>query len=475
MGIRSRITLFGVGVVAIVLTCFSVGSYVLIVAGLPASQDKQLQARASEALASVRAAPARSFVPSPALAPVDPATSNDIFVIVTDATGRVLSHTGGRDPVLPAALLAAVSARGPLASTVTIDRVPVRVFVRPWHRADIGRSGFVAAAQAIMRQRSDSRGVAAVLVISAIVSLMASAVAIWFVSRRALRPLRVLTAMADEIGRSQDLGRRLPQAPHGDDVGRLTWSFNAMMDRLQQAHRNTADALAAQQRFTADASHELRTPLTTILANAGFLRANPDAAPGDRAAALDDIESESTRMGRIVADLLTLARADGGQHLRLSAVDLGALAHEVCRQATALHPARALHCAGAPTVISGDVDALTQLLWIMVENAVNHTEDGGSIWIAVTRHGTSVTLQVADDGAGIDPADQARVFHRFYRADESRSRGGAGLGLSIAAWITREHGGSITAANNDRGGATFVLELPAPLPTPAVTAPSSDS
>ena len=475
MRIRTRITFFGVGVVAIVLTCFSAGSYALIAAGLPASQDKQLQARANEAVASVLAAPARAFVPSPALAPVDPAASNDIFVIVLDGNGRVLSYTGGRAPVLPAALLAAVSARGPLASTVTTDGVPVRVYVRSWHRADLGRSGFVAAAQAITRQRSDRRGIAAVLVISAIVSLLASAVAIWFVSRRALRPLRVLTAMVDEIGRSQDLGRRLPPTALSDDVGRLTWSFNAMMDRLQQAHRRTADALAAQQRFTADASHELRTPLTTILANAGFLRANPDAAPGDRAAALDDIESESARMGRIVADLLTLARADGGQHLRLSTVDLGALAHEVCRQASALHPARELHCAGAPTVICGDIDALTQLLWIMVENAVIHTEDRGSIWIAVTRHGTGVTLQVADDGTGIDPAEQARVFNRFYRANASRSQGGAGLGLSIAAWITREHGGTITVANNDRGGATFVLELPAALPAPAATAVSSDS
>jgi signal transduction histidine kinase len=475
MRIRTRITFFGVGVVAIVLTCFSAASYALIVAGLPRDQDKQLQARANEAVASVLAAPARSLVPSPALAPVDPATSDEIFVIVLDNAGKVLSHTGARAPGLPAALLTAVSERGPLASTVTMDGVPVRVFVRAWHRADLGRSGFVAAAQAIMRQRSDRQGLAAILVISAIVTLIGSAVAIWFVSGRALRPLRVLTTMVDEIGRSQNLGRRLPVTPQRDDVGRLTWSFNAMMDQLQQALQHTADALAAQQHFTADASHELRTPLTTIISNAGFLRANPEAAPGDRAAALDDIESESIRMGRLVADLLTLARADGGQHLRLSTVDLGALTHEVCRQAKALHPTRELHCAGAPTVISGDVDALTQLLWIMLENAVNHTEDGGNIWIAVTRHGTGVMIQVADDGTGIDPAEQARIFNRFYRADASRSPGGAGLGLSIAAWITREHGGTITAANNDRGGATFVLQLPAAPPTLPATALSSDS
>jgi signal transduction histidine kinase len=110
--------------------------------------------------------------------------------------------------------------------------------------------------------------------------------------------------------------------------------------------------------------------------------------------------------------------------------------------------------------ISGDPEALRRLLWILVDNAVAHTTEGGRIWVAVTRHGTGTTLQVSDDGTGIPPGLEARVFDRFFRADPTRPTTGAGLGLSIARLIVREHGGEITARNNDSGGATFVAELP---------------
>jgi len=296
------------------------------------------------------------------------------------------------------------------------------------------------------------------------------------VAGRALRPLRQLTAMADEVGRSGDLSRRLPQVPgqvlRRDDVGRLTASFNAMMERLQEAYRRMAEALAAQQRFTADASHELRTPLTTVRSGAGFLRTHADAAEPDRAAALADIEAEAARMSRLVDDLLTLARADGGQRLRMEPVDLGELAQQVCRQAGTVHPGRALHCAGAPAPVLGDEDALRRLLWILVGNAVALTADDGNVWVAVTRGaGGGAALQVSDDGPGIPPHLLERVFDRFFRADSSRQQGGAGLGLSIARWIVWSHGGRIVATNNDRGGATFLAELP----PPAAARPSSSN
>src|SRR4029077_16676871 len=139
---------------------------------------------------------------------------------------------------------------------------------------------------------------------------------------RALRPLRHTAVLADEVGRSQDLSRRLPPVSTRDAVGQLTTSFNAMMDRLQEAYARVATALAAQQRFTADASHELRTPLTTIRNNAEFLLQHPAAREGDRGEALRDIAGESVRMSRLIENLLTLARADGGVHLRREPVEL---------------------------------------------------------------------------------------------------------------------------------------------------------
>jgi two-component system OmpR family sensor kinase len=338
--------------------------------------------------------------------------------------------------------------------------VSLRVHVRPWQRADLDRGGFVVAAQTIGRVQTDRAVVVVVLLLSAVGSLIAAAVGIWLVAGRALRPLRQLTAMADDIGRSADLSRRLPEVRRRDDVGRLTASFNAMMARLQDANRWLAEALAAQQRFAADASHELRTPLTTMRSSAGFLRTHTDAAEEDRAAALADIEAEGARMSRLVDDLLTLARADGGQRLRMEQLDLGELAEEVCRQARTLHRERPIHCAGAPAQVAGDADTLRRLLWILVDNAVAHTDDGGNVWVAVTADGSSVALQVSDDGTGIPPHLLERIFDRFFRADPSRRSGGSGLGLSIARWIVWAHGGQISASNNDRGGASFVARLP---------------
>jgi signal transduction histidine kinase len=420
MSIRVRITLFGLAVVLGVLACFSGAIYGLLLVGVPGGQDQQLAARAAEAALEIQRAP--DLTPSRPLTPVQPAVDNDIFVIVLDDSGRPIAYTGGTDPTLPAELLADATAHGTAKGTVRLDGVPVRVAVQTWTRDDLRTKGFVVAGQSVRRQAADVGGVLVVLVISAIVTLGAAALAIWLVTRR------------------------------------LTKTFNGMLDRLEDARRRTAEALAAQQRFVADASHELRTPLTTIRNNAGFLRANPQAAQEDRTAALADLDAEAVRMTRLVDDLLTLARADGGAPLKPSTVDIGALAHDVCRQAGTQHPDRTIHCAGTPVVVLGDADALTRLLWILLDNAVKHTTPGGNIWVAVTSRGPdAATLEVADDGEGIPPGEEQRIFARFHQADPARRQGGAGLGLSIASWIARAHRGSILAANNDRGGATFTV------------------
>jgi len=464
MSIRTRITLYGLGIVAVVLAVIS-ALWVLLIAGtVPQNQDKELAARAAVATEAVQRAAVGDLTARPPLAAADLATSREIVVLVLDDGGAALSSTGvvaGVPPAIPADLLAKARSDGTAVGTVPAGPVSLRVHVTPWQRPDLGRAGFVVAAQTSTRVQTDRAVVVLVLLVSAIGSLVAAAVGIWLVAGRALRPLRQLTATADEVARSGDLGRRLPHVPRRDDVGRLTASFNAMMERLQDAHRRMAEALAAQQRFTADASHELRTPLTTVRSSAGFLRTHADAAEPDRAAALAEIEAEAARMSRLVDDLLTLARADGGHRLRTQAVDLGELARQVCRQAGAQHPSRTLHCAGAPVRVLGEEDALRRLLWILLDNAVAHTDDGGTVWVAVTRAGGWAALQVSDDGTGIPPGLEERIFDRFFRADPARRQGGSGLGLSIARWIVWAHGGRISAANNDGGGATFVAELPA--------------
>jgi signal transduction histidine kinase len=245
-----------------------------------------------------------------------------------------------------------------------------------------------------------------------------------------------------------------------DDVRRLSESFNGMMSRLEEAYGRLAVALESQRRFVADASHELRTPLTTIRSNAGFLLQRPDAREEDRDAALRDISSESERMSRLVQDLLTLARADAGYHLERAPCDLGEIARDVCRQATNLHPSRDIQAHVETVVVSGNADALKQLLWILIDNGVRHTREGGRVRVSLRARGDVAVLLVEDDGEGIPEEHIGRIFERFYQADASRSSGGAGLGLSIARWVVEEHGGSISATNASPWGAVFRADLP---------------
>ncbi len=268
-----------------------------------------------------------------------------------------------------------------------------------------------------------------------------------------------MTATADEIARTGDLSRRLPEVRTRDEVGVLTASFNGMLERVSAAQDELAASLAAQRRFVADASHELRTPLTTIRNNAGFLVEHPDAAEADRAEAVGDIEAESERLSRLVDDLLRLARADSGGRLERVPVDLRAICDDVVRRARRSDRNVVLASGGGAAIVDGDADALTRLAWILVDNALRH--GSGDVDVSVGADGGSVVLTVGDRGPGIPPGDETRIFERFHRADPARSGGGAGLGLAIAASIVDSHGGAIAAANREGGGATFVVRLPA--------------
>ncbi|HTJ35121.1 MAG TPA: HAMP domain-containing sensor histidine kinase [Dactylosporangium sp.] len=445
MSIRARITLFGLAVVTPVLGLFCAAVFLLLAAGAGTGQDTALAARADAAAGSLTALPEASGAPAPAAA--DLRVSDEIAIVVYDAAGRPLYATGRVGGTVP------LVARDRDKSTVSVDGVALRVAVRP------AAGGYVAAVQSTRKVRSDRAGLFVLVAVYAVLGFFAAAGAIWLVSRRALRPLRELTALVN----AQDLSRRLPPTRVDDELGRLTAAYNAMMDRLE-------GGIAAQRRFVADASHELRTPLTTVRNNAGFLLRHPDADAEDRAAAVRDIDGESARMSRLVEQLLTLARADAGRPLATAPVDLGALVEDVCRQAGAQHPGKHVHCALTPArPVAGDADALAQLVWILVDNAVKYSPPEGNVWVTVTPRGERTQLAVADDGPGIPPGQQQRIFERFHRGDEARSGRGAGLGLAIALTIAREHRGGIEAANNATGGASFVVDLPAVPPKSSVS------
>jgi two-component system OmpR family sensor kinase len=462
--IRARIALFGSGVVALAVLSFGILLYLLVAYGLIVQRDRILARRGEEAAMSLLTVPAAELQPHTSLAPIDLAQSPDTFVEVLDGSGALISTTGvlaGAAPRIDSSILQEVRARGTArATTGGPTSTRLRVYVRPWLRPDLGLSGFVAAGQADRAVRNQLQGLRSFLFVAALLSLLGSLAALWIVSGRSLSPIKAMAGTADEIGQTQDLSRRLPEVRPYDELGMLTGSFNAMLSRLEGAHRDLAMALQVQKRFVADASHELRTPLTSIRSNAGFLLHQPQSKPEDRQAALEDIAAESERMSRLVGDLLTLARADAGQHLERAPLDLSPLVADVCRQARSLYAHREMHAATPERVsVAGNEDALRELTWILLDNAAKHTGDGGQIWISVAARDGRAVLEVADDGAGIPEAELTRIFERFVQVDSARG-GGAGLGLAIGHWIAVEHRGCIRAANRQPRGAVFIIEMP---------------
>jgi len=466
MSFRLRLTLFGAGLVAITLAAFGWLVYTLAANSQATQQDDLLKQRAADAVVAIASAPPTAFgafsEASLAVAE-DLHTRSDPFVEVLASWGLMSTSAriGDAPPAIPSSVLDTATPSGTFATIDLARGLPVRLFARQWTRPELGQFGVVIAGQPISVQTTNRKGILGFLVISSIPTLLAALIAAWLITGRALRPLKTVADTADSIASTHDLKRRLPPGPRKDEIGLLSASFNRMLDQVEAANQRLAVALEAQRRFVADASHELRTPLTTIRGNAGLLAYGPDVNDDVRAAAARDIASESERMSRLVEHLLTLAQADAGQHLVLAPVALRPLIESVCRQAQTTNPDRSFRSVGlTDATIQADEDAVTQLLWILVDNAVKFTRPGGCIELGLRQQDSTALLTVADDGSGIPPGDLSRIFERFYQSSESRTNKGAGLGLSIARWIVEEHHGTVTARNNDGPGATFTVTFP---------------
>ncbi|MEA2634751.1 MAG: two-component system, OmpR family, sensor kinase [Chloroflexota bacterium] len=466
MSFRLRLTFFGAALVALTLLAFGWLVYTLATNTQGTTQDDALHQRAADAQAAIATASADQLsVPGTLTGAEDLARRTDPFIEILTSNGTVVSSTGrigDAAPAVPTSLLASASAHGSALATVDLPGAPsLRFFATRWARRDLALAGFLVAGQPISIQSTNRRGILGFLIISSIPTLLAAFIASWLITGRALRPLKTVIETADSIARTRDLKRRLPPAKRRDEIGLLSESFNRMLEQVDAANQQLTQALDAQRRFVADASHELRTPLTTIRGNAELLAHGPSVPEDVRAAAAYDIATESERMSRLVEHLLTLAQADAGQNLALAPIALRPIIESVGRQAQAAHEDRRIRTVGlTDATIQGDEDAITQLLWILVDNAVKFTKPGGSIEVGLQQHDSTGLVTVADDGAGIPPGDLQRIFERFYQADPARSNKGAGLGLSIARWIVDQHHGTIAARNNNGPGATFAITFP---------------
>ncbi|SCD81343.1 Signal transduction histidine kinase [Streptomyces sp. Termitarium-T10T-6] len=272
----------------------------------------------------------------------------------------------------------------------------------------------------------------------------------WLVTRRALRPVEGIRQEMAAITASEDLARRVPEPDSRDEIAALARTTNETLTVLEAS-------VERQRRFVADASHELRSPIASLRTQLEVAEAHPELLD------LPGAVADTVRLQVLAADLLLLARLDAGEKPGSATVELGALVREEVSQRTRDRIAVAVEVPeGGAFEVNGSRGQLSRVIGNLLDNAQRHAES--SVAVSVAADGRGVRVEVRDDGAGVPEGERERIFERFVRLDDARSRddGGAGLGLAIARDVAARHGGTLTVHRADEGGAAFRLWLPRP-------------
>jgi len=270
----------------------------------------------------------------------------------------------------------------------------------------------------------------------------------WLVTRRALRPVEGIRREMAAITASEDLARRVPEPDSRDEIARLARTTNETLTVLEAS-------VERQRRFVADASHELRSPIASLRTQLEVAEAHPELLD------LPGAVADTVRLQALAADLLLLARLDAGEKPGAARLEVGALVREEVSQRTGDRiPVTVEVAEGAAYEVSGSRGQLVRVVGNLLDNAQRHAE--WSVAVSVAADGRGVRVEVRDDGAGVPEDQRERIFERFVRLDDARSRddGGAGLGLAIARDVAARHGGTLTVHRAPEGGAAFRLWLP---------------
>ena len=275
------------------------------------------------------------------------------------------------------------------------------------------------------------------------------------ITRQAFRPVTQMAETARAIGTGSDLSQRIETDGRGDELNQLGDTMNEMLARLQASFE-------AERQFSSDVSHELRTPIAVIRSQCEFALSG-QAGEEEKREAFEAVLKQSERMNSIVSQLLLLSRAENGKFVpEREPVELNVLCETVCEELEAMAAERQVELAWntEKLQIVGDETLLIRMVNNLVSNAIRYNRPGGSAEVSLRKRGKYAVLTVRDTGIGIRREDLGQIFNRFYRADRSRSSEGTGLGLSMAAWIARVHGGSIRAESVYGEGSVFTAELP---------------
>jgi heavy metal sensor kinase len=430
---RFRLTLLYLGLFSALFVLFSIFVY----GGL----SKSLESRIEETLASEADTAAGIFLDEFAETKGDVQASANETVTAMKLHGDEVSVWEGSRVLASKSSAPANEARRSVERTVKAG----------------GREYRIVVAASLRPVTDTSRAALQVILIGLPLVLALAGLGGYLLAGRTLRPLSSMAAQARRITDSS-LNTRIEIGRAAEEMETLVASFNELLARLDQSFEG-------MRRFVADASHELRTPVAVIRGEAD-VALSVDRSAAEYRESLGVVLDESRRLSRLVEDLLNLARADAGRvRLHMQDFYLNELVSDCCRSVQSLAASRhlRLECyAGGDLQFRGDEALLRRLLMNLLDNAIRYTPPGGTVTAALDPNGTAVQLRVADTGVGIAPADAPRVFERFFRAGEARSRqdGGFGLGLAIVKWVAESHHGSVECQSAPGTGSVFTVKLP---------------
>jgi two-component system sensor histidine kinase MprB len=367
----------------------------------------------------------------------------DAEIQVIDADGSIRYSTGG--PALPVEdvdLAVAAAERPPALRSVRTPDGHYRMITAP-----AGGGSAVQVARDLTEEDAVLADLRTRLALIGAAAVAAAALISWLVAGRALRPVRRLTAAAEQVAATQDLDAAI-EVSRADEVGRLAAAFNTMLEALEGSRRQ-------QQQLVVDAEHELRTPLTSLRTNLEVLERQPDMAADDRAALLADVEEELAQLTHLVTQLVQLAADPVGPEQPPGPVRLDEVAVAAAERLER-RTGRRVGVDAEPVTVEGRADRLLVAIGNLLDNAHKWSPPDAGVHLEVA----AGRVLVRDGGPGIPAAERERVFDRFHRIDEARGTPGTGLGLSIVREIAAEHGGRVWADEAPGGGAEVGFEIP---------------
>ncbi len=471
LSIRLRLTFWYTGLFALYIALISTAGYLFFSTSSLADVDEQL-ARSAATAATAMEFERNSGAPDTIAiqSVVKGLQLPDIAVVILDAKTRE-ARPASQHPQRPVPLpestrrqlddsldqaVRRAPAR-PIASTLILDGPDIRVFTLPYV---LGAHPLIIGVARVMAARDEMLADAQIGLLVGLPLLLALAAAGgYWLAGKSLAPVAAMSSRAREIG-ARNLHDRLPVRNPGDELGQLAIVLNDLIGRMQHAFE-------LQSRFVAEASHELRTPVAVISGESELALAKETRTVAELREALGVIRSESGRLRTAIDDLFFLTRADAGEPVvRPEPVSLRELAEHAVRAAQSRAQGRVVTLAVGADVANGSADPelVRRVLDNLLDNAIKYSRRDGAITVSLARAGAAWHLEITDTGPGVPEAEQSRLFERFFRGEDARSvtdAGGAGLGLAIARWVGRAHGGDVTLAESGADRCTFRLTIPA--------------